>query len=402
MVCGSPRCWLLLGLGMLALSSGMFTRTLAAPDDEPSRTQAIDQLIQALGSDQFQVREQAAKQLAEHGAKALPALRRAAKSADLEVRLRAEALIEQIRDRLAAESFQEFLSSANEKGIDCFLDELVLRRKHADEPCWQSLAKLSKSLVDMASKASGRSFELPKVDFLKLPASTTAFSRHGYLSNQRLLLDGLTAPSYVNQCMVVSAGPVEIRSYLHTSVLLVNDSIKISNGYIRDSVVFCNGDLEVTDGYIWGSVVIATGNIRVKRYYIKDSVLESRHVSVHSYSNNTIYLNLNKPATRDSREDKLVESKESPLRLLKFFDPASVGFEAKVVDGRIQVQKVAEGNVFARAGLRPGDQVLDIDGTKIETEQSFRKVLRRAIGEGEAVFKIHRGGQMMTIAVTFE
>jgi hypothetical protein len=61
--------------------------------------EAVKALIAKLGDDDFDVREQATKDLARMGAPALPLLERAAKSPDLEVSRRAECLVELITAR---------------------------------------------------------------------------------------------------------------------------------------------------------------------------------------------------------------------------------------------------------------------------------------------------------------
>jgi hypothetical protein len=72
---------------------------IAPGDTSPDR---VDRLITRLGSGAFGDREAATRELDALGANALPALRRAAGSADAETRRRAAELVERIDDRLAA------------------------------------------------------------------------------------------------------------------------------------------------------------------------------------------------------------------------------------------------------------------------------------------------------------
>src|SRR5262249_5464859 len=69
-------------------------RAQAAAPPTPSQ-ERIDRLIRQLGSDSFQEREAATRALARMGRAAVPALRRAARSPDLEVRARAGRLVRQ-------------------------------------------------------------------------------------------------------------------------------------------------------------------------------------------------------------------------------------------------------------------------------------------------------------------
>jgi hypothetical protein len=66
----------------------------------------IAETARNLGSKSFPHREEAGKQLLAYGAKALPALRQAAKSKDLEVAQRAEALLKQVLEKCSPEELR--------------------------------------------------------------------------------------------------------------------------------------------------------------------------------------------------------------------------------------------------------------------------------------------------------
>jgi hypothetical protein len=84
-------------LGVLGWVLGsLFGGTLPADIPEP---RAIDRLIRLLGSDSFDERDAASKSLGQMGDLAIPALRHALRSDDLEVRRRAESLVEAAEDR---------------------------------------------------------------------------------------------------------------------------------------------------------------------------------------------------------------------------------------------------------------------------------------------------------------
>ncbi len=92
------RYWLLaLGLGLGVL--------MAAPAADAPKADAehIAKLVKQLGSDSFEDREKAAKELETLGTAALPALRTAAKADDAEVRMRAQAIIQKTERKAAAE-----------------------------------------------------------------------------------------------------------------------------------------------------------------------------------------------------------------------------------------------------------------------------------------------------------
>jgi hypothetical protein len=66
----------------------------------------IEETVRSLGSKSFPHREEAGKRLLTFGAKALPALRQAAKSKDLEIAQRAEALLKQLLERCPPEDLR--------------------------------------------------------------------------------------------------------------------------------------------------------------------------------------------------------------------------------------------------------------------------------------------------------
>jgi hypothetical protein len=66
----------------------------------------VEDGIQALGSKDFRQREAATKTLAELGAKAWPAVQKAAQSKDMEVARRAQALVQQIQQTVPADQLQ--------------------------------------------------------------------------------------------------------------------------------------------------------------------------------------------------------------------------------------------------------------------------------------------------------
>src|SRR5438128_532197 len=88
---------------MIILAPVLFlSAAVSCVADEPSKTapadaKQIQKLIRDLGADEFSVREKATKELSSIGRSALPALREALQSADLEVRQRARHAMDAIQ-----------------------------------------------------------------------------------------------------------------------------------------------------------------------------------------------------------------------------------------------------------------------------------------------------------------
>jgi WD40 repeat protein len=95
----SPRLWCLLP-ACWALLLVLVTGSRAAAPPTPSQAR-IDRLVGQLGSDRFEEREAATRALARLGRVALPALRKALASRDLEVRERAGRLVRQLEARVS-------------------------------------------------------------------------------------------------------------------------------------------------------------------------------------------------------------------------------------------------------------------------------------------------------------
>src|SRR5262249_53300835 len=83
----------------IRLAMVVFALTPAAFAGNDLDDKVVEQLVRQLGDDDFAVREAATKKLEETGPLALPQLRAAMKSTDLEVRRRAAELVEAIDKR---------------------------------------------------------------------------------------------------------------------------------------------------------------------------------------------------------------------------------------------------------------------------------------------------------------
>jgi S1-C subfamily serine protease len=69
--------------------------------------------------------------------------------------------------------------------------------------------------------------------------------------------------------------------------------------------------------------------------------------------------------------------------------------------GGVQVTKVAEDRPIARGGLRTGDQVLAVDGTKVDSPDSLRRVLRHKHALGEPMtLQVQRDGKPLKLMIS--
>ena len=135
-----------------ALAVGLALVGLAAvPAAEKPAAKSIDKLVKQLGSDSFAERNEAAKQLDAIGAKALPALEKASKSSDTEVRKRATELFSRIGFRTRTQAV---------------LAPTMVHLKFKDTPLKEAIAAFEKqaktpiNLIDPANKLTGKKITL--------------------------------------------------------------------------------------------------------------------------------------------------------------------------------------------------------------------------------------------------
>lgn len=79
---------------------------------------------------------------------------------------------------------------------------------------------------------------------------------------------------------------------------------------------------------------------------------------------------------------------------------AWLGLNCAERNGEVRVLRVAEGSPAEAAGLRPGDQIVAIDGTPVMTLEVFYKSLWRGDSpQREVQLQVRRGGELQSIPV---
>jgi membrane-associated protease RseP (regulator of RpoE activity) len=158
---------------------------------------------------------------------------------------------------------------------------------------------------------------------------------------------------------------------------------------IRNSIIFANGDITFAEpSTLGGCVIICSGSIETLS--AGDCLLIAA---------GTVKL------TDDRRQEGknsyvIIENAREALGLVKFYDTLQAGIEVAEAEGVVTVKKVPDGKPFAKAGLREGDRVLAVNGTKIGDAAALRKVIRQsAMANKEAVFKVKRAEQTLELTV---
>jgi hypothetical protein len=384
-----------------AFAAAVLACGVAAGDEPPpgkGGDDEIDRLIRQLGSDDFDAREEATRRLADRD-DALTKLREAAKSADGETKQRAEKLVAAITRRLEEKAFPGLVAEVNKGGLDRFIDQMATRKGFATPERWELAYQLARAAAARASKLGGKEFRAPELDLSKM--AVLAASPPAGPSDAKVLLEGGDRGDgeTVAGCLLISGGPLaEQIVAVQGSVVFVNGDIK-GCGSVSESVVVCNGEI----GYVnevRNSVLVATGGFAGSTG-ADGCFFDVRSVGGHTRSRDNVYVNLKEVAAKRSERNQFIPTEEGPLRMFKFFDPASMGLAVSAADGWVKVDEVRGGTPFAKAGFAEGDLVLGLGKGPFASPEHFRRFLRRRGAGDEAVFKVQRGDRVVELKVEF-
>lgn len=372
---------LLTWLIAIALSQGA-----GVSDDKarnvPKEKIPISRLIEQLGDEDGQVREAATRELIERE-DALPALKEALKSSNLEVRRRAERIIEEIRLKPAKKKRQPMLDLAKTGQVDLHVDRMMVDSEFVDATVWDSINTLTQKLIAGAKKAYGKEIPFPEVDkfrwkWLTSTRNPDQLGPEPILSDLRLLAPRITKRTLVLRCKIVSTGSVHCDEMFHDNIVLANGDVTVTNlcgggASIMNCVVYCDGN--ITADIVGESILVATGTVK-----INNDPPELAKLVKHGI---------------------IIEHAREPLGLIKFFDPKQVGIEVDAVGDGVAVKKVLDGQTFAKAEFKEGDRVLAVCGTNIESPEQFRRLVRRSAASGkDTMFKVRRGDRTLELTVT--
>jgi S1-C subfamily serine protease len=149
------------------------------------------------------------------------------------------------------------------------------------------------------------------------------------------------------------------------------------------SVVVCDGDFTARD--VEGCLIVARGDVRIKGGGTDSQILASGVVTF---------------GEKRLAKFNQIKQEATPLGFVKWFDPASVGVVVEKAAGGVKVKQADEGKPFARAGLRAGDLAVAADGKKIDSPESFRRLLRAKVVMGdELTLEVRRDGKPVKVTV---
>jgi len=420
----------------------------------------VDDLVRRLGDTNFKKREAAERELLKRE-EAAPVLRRALKRADTETARRINAILEEFARRDNRRALERLAAHANKGEVDRAVELLVRRPSWGaeEDAAWQVFAEVAGKLLDAEKKDFGkigiekvakpvdsgglappgppggakalweqrvweRQAGLPFRDFVRykkwsvpafvsvkpteedrrevfapswtrdeagrwmpprpvmLTARTLMLARHGAFvirghdvhaeqtcaSSLFACTGRFRADDMVNMSGILTLGPVDVK-------------------HLHNSVVVCAGDFTART-MMHNCIIVAGGKVNCPRG-VGDCVIAA---------GGRVYL------PKDAAKDNIIrENQTTPLGFVTFFDPSQAGITVEAAEGGVRVKGVAEGKLFARAGLKMGDAVTELDGIAIKSVESFRTLLRRKLAEGgDGKLKVRRGGKMLEVGVPWK
>jgi hypothetical protein len=375
----------------VAISFALVALLLA--DSKKAESLSVKQLIERLGSNSFEEREEASRLLVDRE-EAVLELRAALKFPDAEVRRRAREILAEMEYRPATRGLDKaaFLLESGE------VDQAVERLVH-----WADADPAGKSLEPLVRFAQ-KVFEREQKQFGKLEPKFFNFANApiGDLakyvkSNQPLFLQsrqrlqvpvkkadrnvfvvrgcGVTVPALWTS-LIVSSNDVVVKhdECVYGTVIFAAGSVSFEpKADLETTVIVSAGDVTVKDpdcpvGF-GDCLIVARGNVTLSREgLIRCAIFAGGTVKA--------------PPGACFAWCVIREHEPNALGLVNFFDPAKAGIEVGPSKDGVEVKTVGKDTVFDASGLKPGDVLTAISGKPIESPETFRRLLRTALAEG--------------------
>ena len=224
------------------------------PTSAKKTPEAVLKLIRQLGSEEFDEREAASRELAQLDE--LPEeLLRAAESDDAEVARRATAAVRVVRVRAGDKDFAAKVARLDHIKLDRLIALLVA--KPDDKGAWESVQLLADEVREQADRSGEREFGKIDLDVAAMPTWDGSDAR---ARRTRIVL-GKEKPNLIalDGCVVVCSGPMPEVGSLRNSVVLIDGDFK-GVAVMSNCLLVVRGDIgRLTNAA--NSVIVATGDI---------------------------------------------------------------------------------------------------------------------------------------------
>jgi hypothetical protein len=307
------------------------------------------------------------------------------------------------------------VTKAASEGIDLFVERMVLKGKATNDHDWAVATGLYRAIGKKAEELG--CLEIRGLDYMKFPvlAADTVNDKDLFPDPKRALAHKVSANGF-GRCFILCTGPVEAElAGAGYTMIFANGNIKIAAS-LSLCILVSDGDVEIGGG-LTQSIIVARGNIRVGS--ITDSLLFSGHdttlpdssttrsriiargsIDIFGFIRDSTLLAGGTIRSEPVGADSTAKEKQKAVpKLVDFFDPASVGIEVGKAEGQLAVRDVPAGKPFANARIKKGDVIVAINGTRVDSPEEFRRVLRRAVAEGKGVLAVRRDGKSLEFSV---
>jgi len=367
----------------------------------------LTELIQLLGSKEYQDRENASRAL-EKRDDAVIELRAALASDNAEVARRAKSILNVIVNR----RLMRCLEYGRSGRIDLIAESARIHETIADgKVVWQTILDASWEIVKLGQPDTAVQQKWKHEGFPEQPFKNFVAQRANYfigrnsldaVKNVRLLTiwhSGILKGNGVNRSLIVNAGPIQVDHVVGGCIVFSTEGLSGSLG-LYHSLVVTDGDIRLRHAN--NSVVIARGNIRIAELTGAKCNL-SLHAGGRVHIESLVHNGRRAPfngRTNLLEGTEIKEGVRTSLGFVRFFEISDVGIEVRG-DGAPKLEKLLADSPMAKAGLKPGDVILAIDDCKVGDCDAVRRMLRRAFVLGGGVLTISRDGGTLEKPVSF-
>lgn len=363
-------------------------------DDE----KVVERYIRELGDKDFKVRADAVRRLT--ALEPYSALVRALKANDAEAARLAAQILNDL-DRAATVRSLQKLPQETARGEVSRVTDRFARWKgpENDEKAWQINIDFAWEVANRAVKDFANEKQFWKDRYP--PRSTKPYGPKGqveYLYSK----DALTASKSIigfaradgiifkrgakPMGVFVSSNGLELgRDLVVNSTFLIVGALRC-DATISNCILICDGAVELQSSVL-NSVIVANGPVKYSSSVAGCTVISTSSIIA---------------TTRGSADRSVLrENEPNPLGFIKWFKPSEVGIEVVAAKDAVRVERLHDGRLPLKAGVKMGDLVTAIDGTKIESTETFRRRLLRGVVNERCNFTIKRGDSKMEVFLDF-
>ncbi len=370
----------------------LFGEAKAAAAEEPE----IEKLVRDLGDKSFGVRRGAVRRLTE--LEAVDALRKALDSDDPEIARLADRALKDLEKLDVPRSLQKLRQEMAEGKADFVIDRFARwKGPENDKISWQLMIDFAWDITKRATKKhpvlisgwfSKREPIRSAKEFDRVNPRELLFidlRQRFVLSEPRcgfVRAEGIeTAGRGWMQGVLVSSDGIRLRLSGPQSIVFVSGQASVTD--IRDTILICDGDVQVDD-CITTSIVVAKS---VKCFGARNSVIAATG-------------NITSRQAKDPTASWL-ENEPNPFGFIKWFTIAEVGLEVAAAKDAVKVEKLHDGKLPIKSGLKVGDVITAVDGTKIDSPESFRRRLMRGVVNEHCTLTVKRGAMSLDVLLDF-